>query len=109
MISWIRLIGQVNPKTVGALVPALGAVKPATLVKLIDAINGMDPDVLVGLANMMATLSPDVWSALIQLIGMGVPAINLVGAKLNMIPISPPAPQPFSGGQGGGKAFKLFG
>jgi hypothetical protein len=109
MISWIRLIAQVNPKTVGALVPALGAAKPATLVKLIDAVNGMDPDVVVGLANTLAMLSPQAWDALIQLASMSVPAINMIGAKLNRIPASPPAPQPFQSGGSGSKVFKLFG
>jgi len=55
----------------------------------------MDPNVVVNLANVAASLTPDAWNALIKLVNLGVPAINLAGSKLNMIPVSVPAPPAF--------------
>jgi hypothetical protein len=63
----------------------------------------MDPNVVVNLANVMASLTPETWNALINLVSLGVPAINLAGSKLNMIPIGVPAPQPFKASTSSGK------
>ncbi|GBF92102.1 hypothetical protein Rsub_04449 [Raphidocelis subcapitata] len=98
--EWIKILGKVNPKTVGALVPALSALKPEVVARLVDSLNGMDPDVLVGLANALASLKPEAWDALIALVNLGVPAINLAGSQLSMLPINVPAPPAFTGRQG---------
>lgn len=98
----------------GALAPALGGLDMSVVSRLIAAVNGMNPDVVVTLANTAGSIQPAAWDALIALAEAGVPAINLAGSKLSMLPISVPAPQPFAesmwgkSAQGGGKGG-LFG
>lgn len=109
--EWIKIIAKVNPQTVGALLPALGALKPATITRLVASVNAMNPDVVVTLANTLAGLTPQTWDALISLVDAGVPAINMAGTKLAMLPIQIDAPAPYSGPSGGDssgkKSFRL--
>ena len=99
----VEIIGEVNPNITGAVIPAIGSLNgnAVSIIKnLLPGVNGMDPDTIVGLANMAAGLSPEVWDALIQLVDLGVPAINLAGWKLANLPISIGPPAPFTQTQG---------
>lgn len=93
--KWLTILKTVNPKVVGALVPALAAVKPETVSRLIGAVNAMNPGAVVGLANALAGLTPAAWDALLKLVDAGVPAINLAGAKLALLPFRVSAPAPY--------------
>lgn len=96
LARYVTIIGQINPKITYAIAPYLKSLDAASLAKLIPGIAALNPGLLVNAANLAAGLTPETWDALLTVVDLGVPAVNLAGGKIGLIPISVPAPPPFS-------------
>lgn len=101
----IEVAAKINPKIIVAIAPYLSKLDVNVLKRLIPSIAALNPDLLVNTLNLVAGLTPEAWEALLHIVELGVPAINLVGWKLNLLPVSVGAPAPFS--QARGSVFQL--
>ena len=70
------------------------------------AVNALDPAVVAKLAAVIGKLTPETFDSLVSLINLGVPGVNAVADKMNLLPvaISMPEPKPFVEGAGAGAA-----
>lgn len=89
---------------------------------MVPALNSLDPAVVEKLGKVLTRLTPATYDSLVNILTLGVPGINALAAKLNMLPfaISLPEPQPFvaraaapapvAGGRAAGHGlFAMFG
>jgi vesicle coat complex subunit len=98
LVEWVKVVQELSPDVVVAATPALTALDAGVAKRLIEAVAAINPDVLVATLNLLANLPSHAWDALIALVDMGVPAINLVGSKLSLLPITVAAPAQFQPG-----------
>lgn len=94
---YVGLLGAVDEAKLLALLPAVGSVNVDAVLKLVPAVNALDPAVVGKLAAVLGRLTPETFDSMVNLINLGIPGINAVTDKLNLLPfaIRGAEPKPF--------------
>ncbi|KIY95137.1 hypothetical protein MNEG_12826 [Monoraphidium neglectum] len=98
--SLIPSLRGLDWKGIAELIPLIGQLDINAIEKLVPAINAFKPEVVAKLIDISTRLTPETYNALTNILNLGIPAINSLTAKLNLLPgltplLTAPTPRPY--------------